>query len=229
MRLHYLLILFAGCCCNAYGQSQYSSRQVPKQIQYQGRVATGIGGAWNGTEGYFMFAIFQGATVLWNNWEGQATGVTDPDTVASPGIAQVQTLQVNNGVFSVRLGSDPLSRNLEIPAAVFFNTTSNPVRTGVKLKVWFSPDGSPPFTKLSPDVNFTSVPFAMVAGIAETVKQRAVTTEMLADGAVTSAKIASSVAIPPGMALVPAGAFMVETPCNRQRQFTGGRRVQCAY
>ena len=34
----------------ALGQSPYAALQVPKQIQYQGRVATGTGGAWAGTE-----------------------------------------------------------------------------------------------------------------------------------------------------------------------------------
>jgi len=43
----------------ALGQSPYSALQVPKQIQYQGRVATATGGAWASTEGYFV----------WDNWE----------------------------------------------------------------------------------------------------------------------------------------------------------------
>lgn len=160
-------------------QSQYTSLQVPKQIQYQGRVATSTGGAWSETEGYFTFALVQGATVLWNNWEGTASP-SDPGAV-SLGAGQVLTLPVNQGVFSIRLGEGS-DTNEQIPATVFFDTVSNSVRTGVKLAVWFSPSGSG-FTRLSPDVDFTSVPFAIIAGIAESVKERAVTTAMLADGA----------------------------------------------
>ena len=170
----------------ASAQSPYGALQVPKQIQYQGRVATGTGGAWAGTEGYFVFALVQGATVLWNNWQGTASPA-DPGTV-SLGSGQVLTLPVNSGVFSIRLG-DGSSTNQQIPATVFFDSTGNAVRTGVKLAVWFSPDDIT-FTRLSPDVEFTAVPFAMVAGVAETVQARAVSTAMLADAAVTTAKIA---------------------------------------
>ena len=182
-RIASVLALFCSITLPAFGQ--YASLQVPKQIQYQGRVATATGGAWAGTEGYFVFALVQGATVLWNNWQGTASPA-DPGTV-SLGSGQVLTLPVNSGVFSIRLG-DGSSTNQQIPATVFFDSTGNAVRTGVKLAVWFSPDDIT-FTRLSPDVEFTAVPFAMVAGIAETVQARAVTTAMLADGAVTSAKL----------------------------------------
>lgn len=159
--------------------AQYASLQVPKQIQYQGRVSTGTGGAWTGPEGYFAFALVQGAAVLWNNWEGTASP-SDPGTV-SLGAGQVLTLPVNQGVFSVRIGEGS-DTNEQIPATVFFDITSNSVRADVKLAVWFSPDGGA-FTRLSPDVEFSSVPYAMVAGIAETVKERAVTQNMLASTA----------------------------------------------
>jgi hypothetical protein len=157
-------------------QTDYSTLQVPKQIQYQGRVATSTGAPWTGTEGYFAFALVQGATVLWNNWEGTASP-SDPGTVAL-GAGQVLTLPVSGGVFSVRLGEGS-DTNEQVPATVFFDATSNAVRSGVKLAVWFSPDGGT-FTRLNPDVDFTSVPYAMVSGIAEAVKERAVTQDMLA-------------------------------------------------
>ena len=182
-RIASALVLFCSITLPAFGQ--YASLQVPKQIQYQGRVATATGGAWAGTEGYFVFALVQGATVLWNNWQGTASPA-DPGTV-SLGSGQVLTLPVNSGVFSIRLG-DGSGTNQQIPATVFFDSTGNAVRTGVKLAVWFSPDDIT-FTRLSPDVEFTAVPFAMVAGIAEAVQARAVSTEVLADSAVTTAKI----------------------------------------
>jgi hypothetical protein len=188
--------LIAGCL---HAQSPYSALQIPKQIQYQGRVATGTGGAWSGTEGYFVFALLSGPpgseTVLWNNWNGNSSPAALGAAYTSPGSAQVLTLPVSQGVFSVRLG-DPtvnIDANKEIPATVFFDTTSNSVRAGVngsKLAVWFSPDGGT-FTRLSPDVEFASVPFAMVSGIAETVKERAISTEMLANGAVKGQNVAS--------------------------------------
>jgi microcystin-dependent protein len=99
-------------------------------------------------------------------------------------------MPVNQGVFSVRLGEGS-DINEQIPPTVFFDTVANSVRTGVKLAVWFSPDGGT-FTRLSPDVDFSSVPYSMVSGIAEAVKERAVTTAMLADAAVTGSKIAPS-------------------------------------
>ena len=223
------LLVFAG---SASAQSPYGSLQVPKQIQYQGRVATGTGGAWAGTAGYFVFALVQGATVLWNNWQGTASPA-DPGTV-SLGSGQVLTLPVNSGVFSIRLG-DGSGTNQQIPATVFFDSTGNAVRTGVKLAVWFSPDDIT-FTRLSPDVEFTAVPFAMVAGIAETVQDRSITALKIKDGEVGSTQLANgltlggtttgtfsgtfsgsgaglsgvtaaSLAIPPGMALIPAGSF----------------------
>jgi len=182
-RIASALVLF--CSITPPGFGQYASLQVPKQIQYQGRVATAAGGAWAGTEGYFVFALVQGATVLWNNWQGTASPA-DPGTV-SLGSGQVLTLPVNSGVFSIRLG-DGSGTNQQIPATVFFDSTANAVRTGVKLAVWFSPDDIT-FTRLSPDVEFTAVPFAMVAGIAESVQARAVTSAMLANGAVVSNNI----------------------------------------
>ena len=233
--IHLMVAGLAAACLHA--QSPYASLQSPKQIQYQGRVATAAGGAWSGTEGYFTFALVQGATILWNNWDGSSNPATALTAYTNTQSANVLTLPVSQGVFSIRLGDTTLSTsaNREIPATVFFNTTSNSVRTGVKLAVWFSPSGSG-FTRLSPDVEFTSVPYSMVSGIAETVKERAVTTAMLATGAVGSAQLASnvtingtftgtgtgtfsgngagltgitaaSVAIPAGMALIPAGAF----------------------
>ena len=173
MKIASALALFCSITLPAFGQ--YASLQVPKQVQYQGRVATATGGAWAGTEGYFVFALVQGATVLWNNWQGTASPA-DPGTV-SLGSGQVLTLPVNQGVFSIRLG-DGSGTNQQIPATVFFDSTANTVRTGVKLAVWFSPDDIT-FTRLNPDVEFTAVPFAMVAGIAETVQARAVTPAML--------------------------------------------------
>lgn len=160
-------------------QADYSTLQTPRKIQYQGRVATGTGAAWNGTEGYFAFALVQGATVLWNNWEGTVSPSDPGTTVIGPG--QFLTLPVSGGVFSVRLGEGS-DTNEQVPATVFFDTTANTVRTEVRLAVWFSPNGDT-FTRLSPDVDFTSVPYAMVSGIAETVKERAVTQNMLAPSA----------------------------------------------
>ncbi|MCX6880692.1 MAG: SUMF1/EgtB/PvdO family nonheme iron enzyme [Verrucomicrobia bacterium] len=258
--MQHLISIWAGLLAAAslHAQSPYASLQVPQQIQYQGRVATAAGGAWSGTEGYFVFALVQGATVLWNNWDG-ITSPSDPDTVAL-GAGQVLTLPVIGGVFSIRLGEGS-DTNEQIPATVFFDAASNSVRSGVKLAVWFSPDGGT-FTRLSPDVEFTAVPFAMVSGIAETVQDRSITTQKIKDGAVTSMQLAdntiqavdlasasvtpekiaagavgssqlapdvtlagtttgtfsgngaglsgitaASVAIPPGMALIPAGTF----------------------
>lgn len=187
MQILFSILTFSLVTCGLTAQSSYDSLQVPKQIQYQGRVATSTGRAWTGTEGHFVFAIYQGATALWNNWDG-TSNPTDPGSISLGG-GQALVLPVRSGVFSVRLGDTSVSanRNKEIPASVFVDPSDldHCVRNGIKLAVWFSPDGSD-FTRLSPDVEFTSVPYAMVAGVAESVKSGAITNAMLANTAVAN-------------------------------------------
>jgi microcystin-dependent protein len=105
-------------------------------------------------------------------------------------------------VFTVRLGEGD-ANNAPVGTEVFFKFDGTQrVRTDVKLKVWFSPTAEGPYTRLDPDITFASVPFAQVAGVAETVKDGAVDSSVLADGAVTLSKIE------PGWGTVPPGTVI---------------------
>ena len=72
-----------------------------------------------------------------------------------------------------------------IPASVFAENTD------VRLRVWFSTDNAS-FELLSPDRRIASGAYALSAQQAETVADAAITEAMLADGAVSSAKIRPS-------------------------------------
>jgi formylglycine-generating enzyme required for sulfatase activity len=99
--------------------------------------------------------------------------LNDPATAIDS--SDAKALTVRNGVFTVRLGEGD-TNNAPVGTDVFFKFDGTQrVRTDVKLKVWFSPQSNGPYTKLDPDITFASVPFAQVAGVAETVKNGAVT------------------------------------------------------
>jgi formylglycine-generating enzyme required for sulfatase activity len=88
---------------------------------------------------------------------------------------------VTKGLYSVLLGDTNVANMAVIPASVFTNTD-------VRLRVWFN-DGVTGFQQLSPDQRLAAVGYALNAAQAQT--------------AITAATIA----IPPGMALIPAGSF----------------------
>ena len=87
-------------------------------------------------------------------------------------------LAVSRGIFSVNLGDTTLANMTTIPASVFANSA-------VYLRVWFN-DGTTGWSQLSPDRRLTSVGYALKA---------------------TTADSAITLATPPGMVLIPAGAF----------------------
>ena len=60
MKIAPALALVSAATLSAFGQ--YESLLIPKQIQYQGRVATAAGGAWSGTEGYIQCGAPRGET-----------------------------------------------------------------------------------------------------------------------------------------------------------------------
>ena len=171
---------------------------VPSSLNYQGRVLQN-GQPYDGT-GHFVFGIYEGSTLLWTNKLPVPSPLNDP--VATIDSSDAKALTVRNGVFNVRLGEGD-ANNAPVGTDVFFKFDGTQrVRTDVKLKVWFSPAAEGPFTKLEPDIAFASVPFAHVAGVAETVQDGAVDTSILADGAVTLAKIE------PGWGTVPPGTVI---------------------
>ena len=191
--------------------------QVPPAVNNQGRVAeSGI--TFNGT-GTFKFALVNagGSTTFWSN-DGTSTAGSEP-------IASVP-LTVTRGLYSVLLGDHSSLPNMTaIPNAVFGNSD-------VRLRVWFN-DGANGSQLLTPDQRIASVGYAMMAAMAATVADGAITAGKIALGAVGSAELASGLTLagtttgtfsgsgagltgipasavataPPGMALIPAGAF----------------------
>ncbi|MCP5521268.1 MAG: hypothetical protein H7A46_06940 [Verrucomicrobiales bacterium] len=126
----------------------------------------------NGT-GSFKFALMNGAlgTTLWSN-DGTSTGGSEPTDAVS--------LSVSNGRYSVALGDTGIANmTAAIPASAFTDNAD------VRLRVWFD-DGVNGSQQLSPDQRLASVGYALSAAQAQGV----------ADGAITSAKIAVGTVIP---------------------------------
>ena len=109
-------------------------------LNYQGRVIAN-GMAFQGT-GHFKFALISsdGNTVYWKN--DASTGSAEP--------ASAVGLNVNRGLFSIRLGDTSLPNMTALDSAVLSNA-------GVKLRVWFN-DGSKGFQQMNrdQDVNYSS-------------------------------------------------------------------------
>ncbi len=159
---------------------------VPSALSYQGRVLQN-GQPFEGT-GHFVFGIYEGSTLLWTNKLPVPSPLNDPASGIDS--SDAKALTVRNGVFTVRLGEGD-ANNAPVGTDVFFKFDGTQrVRTDVKMAVWFSPAAEGPYTRLDPDITFTSVPFAQVAGVAEMVKDGQVTSTSLADNAVTIDKIA---------------------------------------
>jgi formylglycine-generating enzyme required for sulfatase activity len=175
--------------------------QVPQIINYQGRVAVGNPAVnFNGT-GQFKFALVQGAssTLLWKN-DGSA-GDTEP--------ASAVTLAVTKGLYSVLLGDTTLTNMTAIPNSVFASAD-------VRLRVWFN-DGTNGSQLVSPDQRLAAVGYSIMAA---NVPDRAITSAKLDSdltlaGTTTGTFVGdgagltgiAALPVPPGMALIPAGAF----------------------
>ena len=143
----------------------FSMYAVPPVLNYAGQVAVN-GEAFNGN-GFFKFALVNtdGNVTYWSN-DGTSLAGSEPQaSVAAP---------VNGGLYSILLGNTAQQGMGAIDPAVFAQDND------AKLRVWFS-DGINGFQQLSPDRPFASVPYAFSAG-----------TATIADGSVTTSKIASN-------------------------------------
>jgi hypothetical protein len=177
---------------------------IPTTLNYQGRIMQN-GQPFDGT-GHFVFGIYEGSTLLWTNKLPVPSPLNDP--AAAIDSSDAKALTVRNGVFNVRLGEGD-ANNAPVGTQVFFKFDGTQrVRTDVKLAVWFSPDGGT-FTRLNPDVDFTSVPYALVAGIAETVQDRSITTEKIASETVDalSSSLVQTAPVPTFTAMEDLAAF----------------------
>lgn len=130
--------------------------QVPPVLNYQGRLAV-AGTPVNGTV-FLKFALVnelaEPATVTYWSHDGSSVAGAEPLTAI--------TVSVSKGLCSVRLGDTTLE-NMTIPVSP--DVLAHP---DVRLRVWFSQDGSAPFSLLAPDQRLTAVSYALLA---ETVAQ----------------------------------------------------------
>ena len=139
--------------------------QVPRLINYQGRVVVDTVN-FEGT-GLFKFALVNsdGSTTFWSNdGTSSATGSEPVDAVSLP---------VTKGLYSVLLGDIALANMTVIPAAVFANPD-------VRLRVWFD-DGVNASQLLAPDQRLAPATY---------VADGAINSSTIADGAIVAAKIA---------------------------------------
>lgn len=148
---------------------------VPRVIQHQGRVLVS-GVNFTGTAGFkFALVSSDGATTFWSN-DGTSTAGSEP-TGAVP-------LTVTNGSYAVGLGDTTLPNMQVVPPSVFI------ANNDVRLRVWFN-DGSHGWQLLTPDQRLAAVAWALSAREAETVADGSVTSAKIANGAVTTSALAS--------------------------------------
>ena len=159
--------------------------QVPQIINYQGRISAG-GIPFTGV-GQFKFALVNndGSTTYWSNDGTSAAGSEPTASVSLPTAA---------GLYVAPLGDTAIPGMLPLPSSAFSNN-------GVKLRVWFN-DGTNGSQQLAPDQQVLSVAYAMMAA---GVPNAAITTAMIAPGAVTPDKLSSDSSIPPGTVVAFAG------------------------
>jgi formylglycine-generating enzyme len=158
-------------------------------------------------------------TTYWSN-DGTSTDGSEPANAVAVG--------VNNGLFTVVLGDTALANMTAIPLSVFTTQTS------LQLQIWFS-DGVNGFAALSPAQSLTPTPYAVWALNASNLLGLLPATQLsgtlplarlpgavvtnndssnvnltgtfTGNGAGLTNVTASTLAIPLGMALIPAGAF----------------------
>jgi N-acetylneuraminic acid mutarotase len=147
------------------------SAQVPSMLNYQGRIAVS-GVNFDGT-GQFKFALVNtdGTQSFWSN-DGTSTAGSEPAAAVS--------IDVESGIYSVRLGDTALTNMTAVPATVFGNPD-------VRLRVWFN-DGVNGSQLMSPDQRITAVGYAMMAN---TVQDGAITSAKIANGAVGGTQLAA--------------------------------------
>ena len=153
--------------------------QVPKLVNYQGRVAVN-GVNFDGT-GQFKFALVNanGSVTYWSN-NGTSNGGSEP-SAAVP-------LTVTQGLYSLLLGDTALGANMTaIPSTVFNNPD-------VRLRVWFN-DGVHGSQLLTPDQRLAPATYLADGTVTSaSVSAAAITAGKIAPAAVNGTNIAPGVA-----------------------------------
>ncbi len=184
--------------------AQPALADIPQFIAYQGRVVQGTQN-FEGT-GYFKFALVDGGTgaTYWSN-DGTSASGSEPATAIS--------LPVKGGNYSINLGQTGTAGATQPVTPGVFN------HPDVRLRKWFRPAATGPFTRIDPDDKIGAVAYAILAAsvpdgsiTAEKIANGAVTADKIADGAVTADKIAPGAAaasLGSGFSLVPAGGMVL--------------------
>ncbi len=136
----------------------------------------------------------------WSN-DGTSNDGSEPSAAVS--------LPVKKGLYSVLLGDANLPNMTIVPATIFANPD-------VRLRVWFD-DGVKGVQQLTPDQRIAAVGYAVMAG---TVADGAITSAKLAPNAV-SESLASS-----GQGTVPSGAMLISTNPADQNLIDQGYALQ---
>ena len=150
--------------------------QAPGVISYQGRI-TNNGANFTGT-GQFRFVIYRAApaATLWSH---------DGTSAAGGMTAGIVQIPVTNGLFSVGMGDIAVpGMVLPIPSAIFSTA-------GLRMRIWFS-DGVQPAALIA-DHSITSTGYAMFA---QTVADGSISSGKIANGAVTTTHLAANFALP---------------------------------
>ena len=146
--------------------------QVPQLLSLQGRIS--VDGRNFGSpapqEGAFKFALVNQAGTI-SHWSNDGTSAAGAEPVSPV------TLMVSKGHYSVLLGDATLPHMIILPASVFTNEE-------VYVRTWF--DGGNGFERLVPDRRIAAVGYAMMSA---DVQDGIITTDKLADRAVTGSKI----------------------------------------
>jgi formylglycine-generating enzyme required for sulfatase activity len=142
-----------------------SLQAAPETLSYASRI-TVDGQPYDGT-GQFKFALVSPGAVA-TYWKNAGSGPGEPSAAVS--------LQVNAGVYAVRLG------DLSIPNMAALSGSLFQTHGDIHLRVWFRAGSSGAFDLLSPDQPIGSVAYALSAAraqVADTVAPNAITSEML--------------------------------------------------
>jgi hypothetical protein len=150
--------------------------QVPGILRYQGQL-TSKGTNFNGTA-RLKFALVDGVSGV-SHWSNDGTSVNGSEPTAYVGAKTI------NGVVSILLGDTSIENMTAIPYEVFGHPD-------VRIRVWVS-TGEPAFTLLAPDNRMAASGYAMYAAA---LPDKAITSDMLAIGAVSGPQIAKGSVTP---------------------------------
>ncbi len=138
---------------------------VPYGINHQGVLKKDGIPLQSGTYDFRFSIIDEGLNILWSNdgsHVGESAAVVQPDKPV--------LLDVTSGNYTVNLGDTTIPNMTALDPEIFTNTTHT------YLRIWFNkPEEA--LQLFSPDIQLVSVPYAMNAHQAETVKPGSVSTE----------------------------------------------------